>query len=101
MVLTIALFLPSCTHKPYHPTKNDREWTIDHEICERWAREGIRDDPDTYDQYDLWVNPGANDQDNPDASAIGLPENWDGLTIAITQIGMRAFDQTTHSLGVH
>lgn len=52
MVLTIALFLPSCTHKPYHPTKNDREWTIDHEICERWAREGIRDNPDTYDYFD-------------------------------------------------
>jgi hypothetical protein len=42
----------SCTHKPYHPTKSEREWTIDHEACEVWVREGIRDEPDTYDNFD-------------------------------------------------
>jgi hypothetical protein len=42
----------SCTHKPYHPHKSDREWAIDHAACERWAREGVRDDPDTYDAMD-------------------------------------------------
>lgn len=52
MGLTISSLLLSCTHKPYHPFKDDREWTIDHKICEKWAREGIRDDPDTYDNFD-------------------------------------------------
>ena len=54
LVLSAAMvvFLFSCTHKPYHPSKSEREWTIDHEACERWAREGIRDEPDTYDVYD-------------------------------------------------
>lgn len=48
----ISLLSTSCTHKPYHPTKGEREWAIDHEACERWAREGIRDEPDTYDHMD-------------------------------------------------
>lgn len=52
LVLTISLLIVSCTHKPYHPTKSEREWTIDHEACEVWVREGIRDDPDTYDNFD-------------------------------------------------
>lgn len=47
-----SLVSVSCTHKPYHPTKSDREWTIDHEACEVWVREGIRDEPDTYDTFD-------------------------------------------------
>jgi hypothetical protein len=48
----MAAVVVSCTHKPYHPEKSDRQWTIDHEACEKWVREGIRDEPDTYDQYD-------------------------------------------------
>ena len=32
--LVMSLALVSCTHKPYHPTKSDREWAIDHEACE-------------------------------------------------------------------
>ena len=52
LVLTISLLILSCTHKPYHPNKSEREWTIDHEACEVWVREGIRDDPDTYDNFD-------------------------------------------------
>jgi hypothetical protein len=52
MVLITFLIATGCTHKPYHPNKSDREWAIDHEACERWAREGIRDDPDTYDYND-------------------------------------------------
>ena len=52
LVLAISLFSVSCTHKPYHPTKSEREWTIEHEACEAWVREGIRDEPDTYDNFD-------------------------------------------------
>ena len=52
MALTIVLFAVSCTHKPVHPIKSEREWTIDHEACEVWVREGIREDPDTYDNLD-------------------------------------------------
>ena len=48
----LCLLTTSCTHKMVHPSKGDREWTIDHEACETWAREGIRDDPDTYDNFD-------------------------------------------------
>ena len=53
-IVVLAVWLPviSCTHKPYHPDKTDREWTIDHEACERWVREGIRSEPDTYDNFD-------------------------------------------------
>jgi hypothetical protein len=50
--LVMSLALVSCTHKPYHPTKTDREWAIDHEACEVWVREGIRSEPDTYDDLD-------------------------------------------------
>jgi hypothetical protein len=48
----VCLWTASCTHKMVHPHKGDQEWTIDHEACEAWAREGIRDDPDTYDNFD-------------------------------------------------
>ena len=51
-VLVMSLALVSCTHKPYHPTKTDREWTIDHEACEVSVRDGIRSEPDTYDDLD-------------------------------------------------
>ena len=47
-----AALAAGCTHKPVHPTKNEREWTLDHQDCEKWVREGIRDDPDTYDRFD-------------------------------------------------
>jgi hypothetical protein len=50
--LTIPLLFGACTHKPVHPTKTEREWAIDHKACEVWAREGIRDEPDTYDSMD-------------------------------------------------
>lgn len=52
VALAVSLFLTSCTHKPFHPTKSEREWNMDHEVCEVWVREGIRDDPDTYDNFD-------------------------------------------------
>lgn len=48
----LLLFFLSCTHKPVHPNKSEKEWTIDHQACEKWAREGIRDEPDTYDAMD-------------------------------------------------
>jgi hypothetical protein len=52
LALVVLMVSASCTHKPYHPTKSDREWSIDHEACEAWVREGIRDEPDTYDNFD-------------------------------------------------
>ena len=53
LALAISLASVSCTHKAYHPTKKtDREWRIDHDDCQKWAREGVRDDPDTYDNND-------------------------------------------------
>jgi hypothetical protein len=52
LVLSMSLFLGSCTHKPYHPTKSEREWTVDNEDCQQSVREGIRDEPDTYDNFD-------------------------------------------------
>jgi len=53
LITAIAVCIASsCTHKPYHPDKSDREWGADHEACEKWVREGIRDEPDTYDNFD-------------------------------------------------
>jgi hypothetical protein len=52
LALAISMVLPSCTHKAYHPTKSEREYTIDHQVCEVFVREGIRQDPDTYDRFD-------------------------------------------------
>ena len=52
LTLAISLASASCTHQPYHPTKSEREWAIDNEACQVWVREGIRDDPDTYDDFD-------------------------------------------------
>lgn len=42
----------SCTHQPVHPTKSEREWAADHQACQVWAREVVRSEPDTHDQYD-------------------------------------------------
>lgn len=52
LALAMVLLPMGCTYKPYHPTKSEREWTIDHKACEEWVREGIRDEPDTYDDFD-------------------------------------------------
>ncbi len=52
LVLAISMVMTSCTHKPYHPIKSEREWTIDNEDCQQSVREGIRDEPDTYDNFD-------------------------------------------------
>ncbi len=57
IVRLIFLMIPfvlstSCTYKTYHPSKSDREWASDHKICEKWVRESIRDEPDTYDNFD-------------------------------------------------
>ena len=44
--------LAACTYRPYHPEKSERDWTIDHQACETYVREGIRAEPDTYDKSD-------------------------------------------------
>jgi hypothetical protein len=48
----VLLSVSSCTHKPVHPDKSEQAWAYDHEACEKWVREGIRDEPDTYDNFD-------------------------------------------------
>jgi len=48
----LLALISACTHKPFHPHKTDREWTADNQACEQWVREGIRDEPDTYDNFD-------------------------------------------------
>lgn len=52
IALALPLLVGACTHKPVHPTKSEREWAADHKACEEWAREGVRDEPDTYDSLD-------------------------------------------------
>lgn len=52
MVVAASILLSACTHKPFHPTKTEREWTIDHQACEMSVRADIRSDPDTYDAMD-------------------------------------------------
>ena len=52
IILLAVLWVAGCTHRPYHPTKSDREWAIDHEACEIAVRSGIRDEPAGYDVYD-------------------------------------------------
>lgn len=52
IVLFVLLFTGACTHKPVHPTKSEHEWGADHKACEQWAREMIRDEPDSYDDLD-------------------------------------------------
>jgi hypothetical protein len=52
LVVVMSMAAAACTHRPYHPNKTDREWVVDHEACEVWVREDIRDEPDTYDEFD-------------------------------------------------
>ncbi len=52
IALFLSPFIGACTHKPVHPTKSEREWAADHKACEQWVREGIREDPDVYDNLD-------------------------------------------------
>jgi hypothetical protein len=51
-VVMLSVVMMACIQRPVHPTKNEREWTIDHQACERSVRESIREDPDTYDNFD-------------------------------------------------
>ena len=53
-VVALCLLAAGCTHRPYHPTKTDRDWSIDHQACEVSVRTEIRDAdaPDTYDAMD-------------------------------------------------
>jgi hypothetical protein len=52
IVLAATLTAAACTHRPYHPTKSDREWTIDHDACEISVRSDIREEPAGYDEFD-------------------------------------------------
>lgn len=51
-LIAVGCCLAACTYRPYHPEKSEREWTTDHQACEKFVREGIRSEPDTYDNYD-------------------------------------------------
>jgi hypothetical protein len=52
ITLALPVFIGACTHKPVHATKSEREWAVDHDACEKWARDIIRDAPDSYDYLD-------------------------------------------------
>jgi hypothetical protein len=52
LALAISMATAACTHRPYHPNRSEQEWAVDHADCEVWVREGIRDEPDTYDDFD-------------------------------------------------
>jgi hypothetical protein len=52
VIVMTSMMMMACIQRPFHPTKSEREWTSDHQACERSVREGIRDDPDTYDNFD-------------------------------------------------
>jgi hypothetical protein len=54
-------------------------------------RAGNSDDPNDYDQYDLWVNPSMDEQDSPHAEAFAAPE--DSNLYEVFALGMRAFNQ--------
>lgn len=47
-----ALMTAACTHRPYHPTKSDRQWAVDHEECEKSVLTEIREEPAGYDEFD-------------------------------------------------
>ena len=72
---------------------SEEEGTIgqDFFIVGRLSRAGNSDDPDDYDQYDLWVNPAQGDVDNPLSSGIANPEDF--FLTELFAIGMRAFSQ--------
>ncbi len=48
----MCLLSAACTHRPFHPTKTDRDWTVDHEACEVSVRKEVRDEPEIYDAMD-------------------------------------------------
>lgn len=54
IVSAATVMAAACTHRPYHPTKSDREWATDHKACEISVRTEIRDAeaPSTYDAMD-------------------------------------------------
>ena len=53
LIAAVAVGLAaSCTHKPYHPDKSDRQWAADNADCEKSVREGVRDEPYAYDMFD-------------------------------------------------
>ncbi len=62
-------------------------------IVMRMSKEGNSDDPDDYDQADVWVNPAMGDLGDPMATAIAEPDNTPLLPLALESIGLRAFSQ--------
>ena len=82
-------------HQEYAP-----DWDISEEagtigedffIVGRLSRAGNSDDPDDYDQHDLWVNPSFGDKDSPQSSGIANPDDF--FLTQVTWMGMRTFSQ--------
>jgi hypothetical protein len=72
---------------------SEEEGTIgtDFFIVGHLSRGDNSDDPEDYDQFELWVNPSFDEADSPHAEAFGLPEDF--LSLELELLGMRAFSQ--------
>jgi hypothetical protein len=53
--LVFVFITAGCGYNLKHPTKPRSEWGKDHAECERWVRESIRENPDTYSAMDEMV----------------------------------------------
>ena len=60
-------------------------------IVGKLARADYSDDPDDYDEFSIWVNPGADEANSPHAVATGVPDSL--LVTSLERLGMRAFNQ--------
>ena len=51
-LVSTSLALASCSTGTWHPSKDRSEWSKDHDACEQIIREGIRENPQSYDTLD-------------------------------------------------
>jgi hypothetical protein len=51
-LLGAILILAGCRTGTWHPSKDKSEWGRDHAECEQIIRDGIRENPESYDVVD-------------------------------------------------
>ena len=51
-MLSAILIAAGCRTGTWHPSKERSEWGKDHAECERIIRDGVREDPQSYDTLD-------------------------------------------------
>lgn len=51
-MLSASLIVASCRTGTWHPSKERSEWGKDHAECEQIIRDGVRDNPASYDTLD-------------------------------------------------